>query len=204
MSQLERYKYLDDFLKFRMKNDIYPEEPQSYHADITKEMVGRLSKWLDIQGKSVLDAGCGQGVALEIFTNLGAKPIGVTLGKDYEICKDKGFDVYECDQSFLDFPKESFDLVWCRHALEHSIFPLFTLNGFCNVLRPGGILYVEVPAPETAARHELNPNHYSCFTKDVWYSLFMKSDLKVLDAYDIKFKIPLGDDCYHCFYLTKA
>ena len=73
----------------------------------------------------------------------------------------------EADFAFLDFPDAAFDLVWCRHALEHSAFPLFTLTEIYRVLRPKGLVYVEALAPETACHHERNPNHYSVLGKDM-------------------------------------
>ena len=39
------------------------------------------------------------------------------------------------DQSFLDFADDYFDFVWCRHCLEHSIFPYFTLQEIYRVIK---------------------------------------------------------------------
>ena len=105
------------------------------------------------------------------------------------------------DQSFLNFPPRSFDIIWCRHAIEHSLFPLFTLNGFADALRKGGVLYVEVPAPNTSAHHENNPNHYSVFTACVWSSLFSKAGFKIIESLDISLQVPCGPDIYHAFFL---
>jgi ubiquinone/menaquinone biosynthesis C-methylase UbiE len=69
--------------------------------------------------------------------------------------------VRETDFADLDFDDESFDLVWARHALEHSVVPAFLLSEFHRLTKPGGVLYVEVPAPDTACVHETNPNHHS-------------------------------------------
>jgi SAM-dependent methyltransferase len=203
MNLLEHHLRLQNFINERIQNDIYAEPPSALHTQITKEMIGKLNTLSTLNGKKILDCGCGQGVAMEDFRDAGAKPIGTTFGEDYEICKSKGFEVYEMDQSFLDFPEKTFDIVWCRHALEHSLFPLFTLRGFYEVLKPDGILYVEVPAPDTSARHETNQNHYSCFTKNAWLSLFQRSKFQIIEQIDLKFKIPVGDDLYHCFYLRK-
>jgi SAM-dependent methyltransferase len=203
MNLLSQYGRLHEFIQERIRSDIYPELPTKLHSDITQQMIKRLSQITSLEGKSVLDCGCGQGVALEIFKKMGANPVGTTFGEDHRICQAKGFEVYEMDQSFLDFSCNSFDIIWCRHALEHSLFPLFTLRGFHDVLRVDGILYVEVPAPDTSARHETNRNHYSCFTKNAWLSLFDRSGFNVIEQSDIRFKIPLGDDLYHSFFLKK-
>jgi len=203
MNLMQHYGRLHDFVQERIREDIYPELPSPLHTDISKMMIEKLGGIIDLKNKNILDCGCGQGVALEVFRAAGANPVGTTFGEDYQICKKNGFEVYEMDQSFLDFPKDSFDIVWCRHALEHSLFPLFTLRGFYEVLKNDGILYVEVPAPDTDARHETNRNHYSCLTKNAWMSLFERTKFKVIEQLDLRFKIQAGDDLYHCFFLKK-
>ena len=93
----------------------------------------------------ILDIGCGQGVALEIFKKHGFAPIGITLNKeDVAICQQKGYQVYQMDQSFLEFADNYFDFVWCRHCLEHSIFPYFTLQEIYRVIKPEGYLYQDL------------------------------------------------------------
>lgn len=203
MNQLKHYLRLDNFIQERIKNDIYPEPPSQLHTKISQSMVERLAKHVELAGKKILDCGCGQGIALNLFKQKGAIPIGTTFGEDYRICLQNGFEVYEMDQSFLDFDSNSFDIIWCRHALEHSLFPLFTLRGFYDVLKTDGILYVEVPAPDTCAKHETNQNHYSCFTKNAWISLFERSKFKIMESSDIKFQLAIGEDVYFSFFLKK-
>jgi Methylase involved in ubiquinone/menaquinone biosynthesis len=151
---------------------------------------------LILAGASVLDVGCGQGAALELFTALGLNAIGVTLGPDVEICRRKGFDVFEMDQNFMDFPDSSFDLLWCRHVLEHSIAPLFTLFEYRRVTKPGGLVYVEVPAPDTSAHHQRNPNHYSVLPMSSWLSLFARAGFTVEHANELRFTVRCGPDIY--------
>ncbi len=202
---LEHYARFQRFIEERLSADIYPEVPMKAHIQITHQMIARLNQVMPLQGKLVLDCGCGQGLALEEFTKLGAHPIGTTFGEDYQICKKNGYEVYEMDQSFLDFEPNSFDVIWCRHAIEHSLFPLFTLRGFYEVLKPDGILYIEVPAPDTDAQHETNKNHYSCFTKKAWTSLFLRSGFSIIDALDLELKMGNGGgDMYHTFMLKKT
>jgi SAM-dependent methyltransferase len=184
-----------------MEKDIYPETPMEPHISITKEMMTKLNNLKSLSHCDVLDVGCGQGFALEIFKQANANAVGITVGEDFRICKKKGLQVYEMDQSFLNFPPRSFDIIWCRHAIEHSLFPLFTLYGFADALRKGGLLYVEIPAPNTSAHHENNPNHYSVFTACVWSSLFSKAGFKIIESLDINLQVPCGPDIYHAFFL---
>jgi predicted SAM-dependent methyltransferase len=56
---------------------------------------------------------------------------------------------------------ESVDFIFCRHALEHSPYPIFTLMEYNRLLKEKGKIYIEVPAPNCERPHEYNLNHYS-------------------------------------------
>jgi ubiquinone/menaquinone biosynthesis C-methylase UbiE len=154
-------------------------------------------------GAKVLDVGCGQGVGLEVFAAAGLDAIGITLGPDVAACRAKGLNVVEMDLSFLDFEDARFDLVWCRHALEHSVFPFFTLSEMHRVLKPGGVLYVEVPAPDTACAHQTNPNHYSVLGKSMWIELIRRTGFAEIAAADLNFSTGVGPDTYWAFITKK-
>jgi SAM-dependent methyltransferase len=196
---------LETFLD-RISAETYPEEPSGLHDDITARMLEMV--WVKCAipaGAKVLDVGCGQGVALKHFVARGCDATGVALNPtDVEACRRQGFHVLEMDQSFLDFPDAQFDLVWCRHCLEHSIFPFFTLSELHRVLKPGGWLYVEVQAPDTSCQHQNNRNHYSVLGKSMLASLITRTGFKILDVMDIDFKVQLGPDVYWAYIQQKA
>jgi SAM-dependent methyltransferase len=188
---------LEHFLD-KIKGDTYPEPPSDLHTYITQRMIGEFfNKYTLPQQASVLDIGCGQGVALELFKQRNLQPIGITLNsEDVRVCQEKGFDVREMDQSFLDFADRSFDFVWCRHCLEHSIFPYFTLHEIFRVMKDGAYLYVEVPAPDTSCKHHANQNHYSTLGKSAWMSLIQRTGFAILEVLDLNFQVPVGPDTY--------
>jgi SAM-dependent methyltransferase len=195
---------LSAFLEAR-RNDIYPEEGSDLHVQITAQVVELLASQNELRaGQRVLDVGCGQGPALAEFKKRGIEATGITLGDDVGVCRDKGFDVLEMDLSDLAFDDASFDFIWCRHALEHSVFPMFTLSEFRRLLAPEGAIYVEVPAPDTVARHEENPNHYSVMGKVMWESLFARSGFEQAWVQDINIPLTIGPDVYWGFLLRRA
>ena len=198
-----RYSRLHAFIEKRIDEDLYPEYPDAGHTRVTHEVLARINAKWGLQGKHVLDVGCGQGIALEKLKEYGAVAKGLTFGHDFEECKRRGLDVFQMDMSFLEFPDETFDLIWARHSLEHSLFPYFTLHVLFSALRHGGMLYAEVPAPDTSANHQQNKNHYSCLTKSSWTSLFERVGFRVLESLDLQVRLQCGPDTWFSFYLEK-
>ena len=122
------------------------------------------------------------------FTNI----IGVTMGEDdLEACRKKGHIVIEADISDVPLDDESQDLIWSRHSLEHSPYPLFTLLEYNRLLKQHGFLYVEVPAPDTDRNHEWTPNHFSILGSTMWLSLFKQTGFMV-EVHEV-IDLPLTD-----------
>jgi SAM-dependent methyltransferase len=190
------YSRFDGFLD-SLVCDVYPEAPSEPHLSITSRVIDEfVADGILRPGMKVLDIGCGQGLALERFREAGLDAVGLTLGGDFDICRDKGFEVRQMDQNFMEFSASSFDFLWCRHVLEHSVAPLFTLTEYRRVTKPGGRIYVEVPAPDTAAHHEVNSNHYSVLPLSAWLSLIGRVGLTVERCVSLEFTVPVGPDLY--------
>ena len=196
-AQIARF---EEFLT-TISGQTYPEPPSPQHDQISGQVRDLFwAKCAPPPNAKVLDVGCGQGVALKRFAARGCDVTGVALNQtDVDVCQSLGYKVLKMDQSFLDFPDGTFDVVWCRHCLEHSIFPYFTLSGFHRVLKPGGWLYLEVPAPDTSCAHQTTRNHYSVLGKSMLGSLIERSGFRIVDVLDITFSVPAGPDTYWSF-----
>lgn len=195
---------LNAFLDRRL-DDIYPEPMGEPHISIIRKMIPMMISKYDIpKGAKVLDVGCGTGIALEEFRNQGMDVTGIGFGDEAEQARNDGFEIIEKDMSFMNLEDATFDLVWCRHVMEHSLFPFFTLSEMNRILKPGGVLYMEVPAPDTAGRHEENRNHYSVLTQRMWKVLLARSGFDPISSNDINFNMPLGPDTYYAFDTPKA
>lgn len=175
-----------------MGEDTEIEEPSILHSDLIEKFIKVLNITFSADKYTkVLDVGCGSGVALKEFAKYGYDAIGISINKkEVEICKNLGYKAKLMDQSFLEFEDCTFDIVWARHVLEHSIMPNYTLNKYKRVLKKGGILYIEVPSPSTPVNHENNPYHFSMFTKNVWRSLLIKTGFSLISESTISFAIP--------------
>lgn len=185
---------LADFMR-RIARDTYPEPRSEGHNHITAEMLPSVAA---MASGRALDVGCGQGPALEIFQRLSVEAIGIALNPlDVWECKRRGLNAVEADQNDLSqFSDGEFGLVWARHVLEHSIAPYWTLNEFHRVLSPGGILYIEVPSPDTSCAHETNQNHYSVMGSRMWINLIHRSGFDIVSAQAINLQTQAGPDAY--------
>jgi SAM-dependent methyltransferase len=184
--------------------DVYPESPSELHTELTARQARDFAAKL-APGALVLDVGCGQGPAMRWFVDHGFCPLGIGLGADVEVCVAAGLQVIACDQNeMLDDWDRRFDAVWARHVAEHSPIPFFTLTEFFRVLKPGGWLYLEMPAPDTVARHSHNQNHYSVLTPAMWSSLLLRAGFIGAETYtSININLAIGPDLYFAFTVQK-
>lgn len=194
---------ISQFLHERAK-ETYPEPVSEGHAAIIAAMCPLIAEKLQ-PGANLLDVGCGQGPALQWFTDHGFKPVGITPNHaDIVECKIMGLtaqpmDMHDC---YL-MPDASTHCVFARHVLEHSPIPFYLLCEFHRLLKPGGVLYVEVPAPDTDSLHETNRNHYSVMGHNMWLSLIHRAGFPSVDSRTLNFKTPAGKDTYFTFLTTK-
>lgn len=189
-----------------LESDIYPEPPSREALVCSQEALKALAErnllW---PGMRALDLGCGQGTAMMLFRERWIEMTGVTRGDDFNICRSHGFGfVVDADMHALPFGAAAFDLVWARHVLEHSPVPLYVLSEIRRLLKPGGILYAEVPYPDTECHHERNPNHYSVLGMSAWESLFGRQGFGIEHSMDFSLTVPAGKDAYRGWILRKG
>jgi ubiquinone/menaquinone biosynthesis C-methylase UbiE len=107
----------------------------------------------EVQGKSVLDSGCGTGIFSIIFARNGA---GRVLGIDIspgsletarglkEKFKLDNAEFERQDMLHLPYPDASFDIVWAWGTVHHTTDPLGAITELIRVLRPGGALFLAI------------------------------------------------------------
>lgn len=155
MDRMPDWYYLEQHYNELVK-DTYPQPIDLQHFSWMQDMIEKTSYLPNC--KSVLDIGCGQGDAQELFQTYGMSYIGITVGEDFKIGRKAGKTVYDIDFNFLpDFWTDKFDLVWARHSLEHSPFPLLSLMEFHRVSKKW--LCLILPNPDHFSY--IGRNHYS-------------------------------------------
>ena len=95
----------------------------------------------------ILDAGCGTGVMLQELQPLGTA-VGVDISEEaLQFCRKRGLEnVRNADVLELPFKARHFDFVAALDVVEHIDDDVRALREFWRVLKPGGRLFIFVPA----------------------------------------------------------
>jgi len=167
-----------------LMHDIYPQPQDSIHDDHFLRAYRVIRKWIPIiNPRNVLDVGCGEGFCQCIFEIFGVKDyLGLSLGDDVRVAKEKGRSVVEMDFNFMSLLDNSYELVFARHALEHSPFPIITLMEWHRVASKW--LIIVMPRPLDYTIGYIGRNHYSVVgshTQLRWW--LRRAGWKVIDKY---------------------
>jgi ubiquinone/menaquinone biosynthesis C-methylase UbiE len=145
------------------------EKPPLLSVKGLTEMFHRTMQWerrLALKGirpGRILDVGCGSGDFLGSLAHLGWETYGTDLSEaGAELARARGIQAYRGDLSAAAFPDDFFEVVTLWHVLEHVPDPLEQLAEIRRVLKPGGLLVVEVPNARSAT---------FSLTKAKWYYL---------------------------------
>ena len=125
-----------------------------------------------VQGRRVLDVGCGTGYTAHYFVRRGGAESVVGLEVDLDLVednraenKDRRIDFKSYDGGRFPFPANAFDVVTCFEVIEH-VSPhvqRHLLGEIARVVRPSGLAVVSTPyrpvySPDGVS---LNPDHIS-------------------------------------------
>jgi SAM-dependent methyltransferase len=187
------------YYEWIVNNHVYDEGESGFHKELTTRVVTSYVDPLNMpKDAHILDLGCGPGYFLDEMKERGYTNLtGITLSdNDIKLCESKGHVIKQYDLSFLPqkdgYYDESVDFIFLRHALEHSPFPIFTLIEYNRVLKQGGHMYIEVPAPDCDRKHEFNLNHYSILGQNQLAALFHRTGFRIEKFENIEFTLNVG------------
>ena len=103
----------------------------------------------DLEGRLVLDAGCGAGRFAEVAVSLGARVVAVDFSNAVEAAREnlKGrghIDFVQADVTALPFAPGTFDFVYCLGVIQHTPSPALTFSRLTEAVAPDGRLAVDV------------------------------------------------------------
>lgn len=119
-------------------------ENESLFKNIFTKRFELANKFIARPGK-VLDVGASTGIMLDIFREHGWQTWGVESSVSAQSVKLKGHRVLNTFFEKATLPENYFDLVILNHTLEHMNDPAKVLEKARNVLKVGGVVYVDVP-----------------------------------------------------------
>ena len=112
--------------------------------------VGFIKERSLLEGKKVLDVGCGGGILAEALNELGASVTGIdasenTIGVAKTHSKSIGSDVKYIQNTIEEFtssyPEERFDVITCLELLEHVPSPNEIIKSCSNLLKEDGDIF---------------------------------------------------------------
>ncbi|MBI2524698.1 MAG: methyltransferase domain-containing protein [Candidatus Rokubacteria bacterium] len=104
---------------------------------------------LDLEGKTILEAGCGDGFLLRILSKLPVDIVGIDINTSIDRTADacRGFanvSVLQADLLRAPFAPGTFDIVWSEGVIVCTADPREAFGSLASLVKPGGTLYVWV------------------------------------------------------------
>ena len=147
-------------------------DTDEWHSKMTEQLIGQLLAKVPFE--SVLDVGCGEGIAAAHFVRHGKRYMGTTVSdQDAAALRAKGLpDPVYAEMSNLPFADNSFDLLYARHVLEHALALPITLLEFRRI---APVCAVVTPIPPNSI---FQVGHFYTMEKAAWAHLFRQCGWK--------------------------
>ena len=135
------------------------------------ELARTLQRYTEIRGKRYLDIGCAYGGYPIAFAAEGAEAVGIDInGRFLEFAasniKDQKTPVLLLERDVTKYDQicdlGGFDIITCNDLIEHVEDVARTVEHIGSLLRPGGLLYMQIPNGFSAGQ-VLKDGHYGLF-----------------------------------------
>ena len=176
----------------------YIETQLQANSNKFQNQVELLAKYLPLQDAKILDIGCGGGLFLSLLKQRGAQVMGIELNDSRaQYAKTKhglNIDKHPIETDFWQSGyAQYFDAVTLWDVIEHVNYPRQTLQSAANVLKPGGLLWIDTPCRDSfyhqfgALTYRLTGGRYPTFLNAMYSShlfghkqIFSTSEMKKL------------------------
>lgn len=141
-----------------------------------------------------LDIGASSGYMVQAALEAGVQAYGIEPGSSgVALAKERGIELLQATAEQLPFPDNHFDIVHSHHVFEHVASPMLSAQEAFRVLKPGGIVLIEVPNQfdnirfwrdvvfkrvSQRKRDIRSIHHLSFFSKKSMYDLLTRSGFK--------------------------
>jgi SAM-dependent methyltransferase len=181
----------------------YPDDYPSFRPTVESERFGLMRwmrrrklaqrrKWVEHFSRrpsgSILDVGCATGLFLHEMTLAGWQVAGVEpIAAAAEYARTQlGLNVFQGWLSDAPYPGESFDVITFWDVLEHTFSPSAELTHAARLLRPGGLVTINIPNWHSLDRRLFGahwigfdpPRHLYVFTRSTLAALLEKTSFR--------------------------
>ncbi len=196
-----------DYLEVNLKESVEMESNERF-LDVSSIVINKIVDIIPPENdRRVLVILYNSLEEINFFIDKGYKVTSITSNqKAYEVGKYIFENIHLMDQSFINFPDKSFDIIWSKHTLQKSIFPSFTLKEFYRVLKDDGLLYVEVPADTNIITDKkIEQSDKSLYTKALWQKNLENANFNVIDNVDVNLhrENTLHNDLFWMYFCNK-
>ena len=172
------------YYKEVIRASAFSQDMKTFRLKQFKEFVEQYS----LQGKKVVEMGCGRGEYLQLMKEAGASAYGVEfLDESVEFCKAQGLQV---NKGYFDVPPDApFDAFFTMNFFEHVPNLNAALGGISNSLANNAVGIIEVPNFDMMLKNEMFSefigDHLFYFTKDTLISTLNKNGFGVIECKEI-------------------
>ena len=188
VAAIDRY-YPSDYISFQTAIE---DEP-----NLLRRLERRYGRWMRssrIQRAAgrpgrLLDIGCATGIFLDSMRRLGWQVEGVepTASAAAYARERFGLKIFEGRLEDAGYPDASFDAISLWDVLEHVHDPRLVINEVARILRPGGLLIINIPNPDSLEARLLGehwlgwdlPRHLNLFSPPQLRSFLASKGLQV-------------------------
>jgi SAM-dependent methyltransferase len=160
----------------------------AWRFDRSEDPIDAITRRLP-RGASIVDIGCGDGSQLRLMAQRGFRPTGVERDTKSIALQGAQAQVFEGSAEALPapLPRGSFDAALFKQVLEHLVDPVAALRNAATLLKPGGLIFVEVPNNQSAVAQQSGlawyhmdvPRHINFFTADTLAAAVRAAGLEV-------------------------
>lgn len=161
-------------------------------GDFRRKQFSEFLKKYSLEGKKIIEVGCGRGEYLGLMKESGGQTYGIEhLKSSVDACLH---DDLQVDQDFMEDKNQKlnhapFDAFFCLNFLEHIPDINVFLQGVRNNLTDNGVGLVEVPNFDMILREnmfcEFMTDHLYYFTEETLRSTLALNGFEVLECHDI-------------------
>jgi len=166
----------------------FSEEMKIFRLNQFRNIVQKYS----LQGKKIIEIGCGRGEYLSIMQQFGVDAYGLEYSDEaVSYCINDGLKVSRgfIDSGTYKIGDAPFDAFYILNFLEHLPDLNSTLAGICNNLKDDGIGLVEVPNFDMILRNKLFSefisDHLFYFTRETLGTTLMLNGFDVIEYNDV-------------------